>query len=184
MNLNWKQSFWDKKIEVLKSAKKWTFFKEVSPWILSKNWNLSFPCFSQKLCPKRSFLDILNRKQSFLNQKIEVLTRAKKWTFLKGLVHGLCPKIELFLISLFHRNHVRKDRLWYCRKKRMIWSRKNRSFKKDKKRTFLKGVSPWILSKNGTFSYRRFSQKSYQKTSFLILWKERIILSGKNWGFK
>ena len=42
-----------------------------------------------------------------------------------------------------------------------------------KKWTFFKGVSPWILSKNGTFSYWRFSQKSYQKTSFLILWKEK-----------
>ena len=52
-----------------------------------------------------------------------------------------------------------------------------------KKWTFLKGVSPWILSKNGTFSYQRFSQKSYQKTSFLIFWKEKIILSGKKLRF-
>ena len=36
-----------------------------------------------------------------------------------------------------------------------------------------KGVSPWILSKNRTFSYRRISQKSYQKRSFLILRKEK-----------
>ena len=36
-----------------------------------------------------------------------------------------------------------------------------------------KGVSPWILSKNGTFPYRRISQKSYQKRSFLILRKEK-----------
>ena len=27
--------------------------------------------------------------------------------------------------------------------------------------------------KNRTFSYRRFSQKFYQKASFLILWKEK-----------
>ena len=121
------------KIQVLKKAEKWTFFQGVSPWILSKNRTFSYPCFTQKLCPKRSFLDILNRKQSFLDQKIKVLTRAKKWTFLKGLVHGLCPKIELFLICLFYRNHIRKDRFWYCRKKRMICSRKNQSFKKDKK---------------------------------------------------
>ena len=126
------------KNQVLKTAKKWTFFKEVSPWILSKNRTFSYPCFSQKLCPKRSFLDILNRKQSFLDQKIKVLTRAKRWTFLKGLVHGLCPKIELFLICLFHRNHIRKDHFWYCRKKRMICSRKNRSFKKDKKMDIFK----------------------------------------------
>ena len=62
--------------------------------------------------------DILERKQSFLDEKIEVLTRAKKWTFFKG-------------------------------------------------------VCPWILSKFLTFSYRRFLEKSYQKRSFLILWKEK-----------
>ena len=32
-----KQSFLDQKVEVLKGVKKWTFFKGVSPWILSKN---------------------------------------------------------------------------------------------------------------------------------------------------
>ena len=29
--------------------------------------------------------------------------------FAKGLVHGFCPKIELFLIGVFHRNHIRQD---------------------------------------------------------------------------
>ena len=33
------------------------------------------------------------------------------WTFAKGLVHGFCPKIELSLIAVFHRNYVRKDRV-------------------------------------------------------------------------
>ena len=53
-----------------------------------------------------------------------------------------------------------------------------------KKWTFLKGVSPWILSKNGTFSYRRFLQKSYQKTSFLILWKKiEVLKRARKWTF-
>ena len=39
----------------------------------------------------------------------EVKTMAKKWTFFKRVVHGFCPKIELSLIALFHRNYVRKD---------------------------------------------------------------------------
>ena len=34
-------------------------------------------------------------------------------------------------------------------------------------------MSPWSFSKNRFFSYGRFSQKSYQKTSFLILWREK-----------
>ena len=131
--------------------------------------NFFYCCFSQELCQKRSFLDILNRKQSFLDQKIEVLTRTKKWTFLKGLVHGFCPKIEFFLICFFHRNSIRKQRFWCFGKKRMILSGTNWSFKKGHKKDIFKGVSAWILSKNRTFSYRRFSEKSYQKRSFLIL---------------
>ena len=51
-------------------------------------------------------------------KKIEVLKRANKWTFPKGLVHGFFPKIEFSVIGVF-------------------------------------------------------LQKSYQKTSFLILWKEK-----------
>ena len=74
--------------------------------------------FHRNYVRKKSFFDILDRKQSFLVQKIDVLRRAKKWTLFKG-------------------------------------------------------VSPSILSKNRTFSYRRFSQKSYQKRSFLTLWKEK-----------
>ena len=74
-------------------------------------------------------MDILNRKQSFLDQKIEILTKTKKWTFFKG-------------------------------------------------------VSPWIWFKNRTFSYLLFSQKFYQKTSFLILCKEKNDFKWKNSTFK
>ena len=84
--------------------------------------------FLEKLRQKRTFFDILDRKQSFLDQKIEVSIRAKKWTFFKG-------------------------------------------------------VSPWIVSRNRTFSYRRFSQKSYQKKSFLILWKEKNDFKSKKLKF-
>ena len=59
---------------------------------------------NSQLCQKKSFLNILNRKQAFLGQKIEVLKRTEKWTFFKE-------------------------------------------------------VSPWILSKNRSFSYLPFSQK-------------------------
>ena len=75
----------EKKNKGLKRAKKWTFSKGVSPWILSKNRTFSYRCFLQKLCQKRLFLDILNRKQSFLDQKIEILTRTTKSTFFKGV---------------------------------------------------------------------------------------------------
>ena len=32
--------------------------------------------------------------------------------FKKGLVDGFCPKIEISLIAVFHRNYVGKDRFW------------------------------------------------------------------------
>ena len=83
-----KQSFLLQKIEVLGRAKKWTFFKGVSPWILTKNRNFFYFCFSLKVCQKTSFFNICERKQSFLDQKIEVLKRANTWTFFKGVVHG------------------------------------------------------------------------------------------------
>ena len=79
-----------------------------------------------KLCQKTSFFDIYERKQLFLDQKIEVLTRAKKWTFFKGVSPWIFfPKIELFLMGVFHRNHIRKHRFGYCGKKRMILRGKN-----------------------------------------------------------
>ena len=55
----------------------------------------------------------------------------------------------------------------------MILRGKNKSLKKGQRWTFSKGVSPWIFSKNPTFSYGRFLQKSFQKTSLLILWNEK-----------
>ena len=80
-SLDRKQSFLEPKIEVLTRARKWRFFKGVSPWILSKNWTFSYRRFSQKSYQKRSFFDVLERKQSFVDPKIQVLTRAKKWRF-------------------------------------------------------------------------------------------------------
>ena len=48
-----------------KKGPKMDIFKGVSPWILSKNRTFSYRSFLQKLCEKRTFLDNLNRKQSF-----------------------------------------------------------------------------------------------------------------------
>ena len=85
---------------------------------LVKKSNFFLWAFFTEIISENIVFDIVERKQSFLDQKIEVLRRAKRWTFSKG-------------------------------------------------------VSPWIFSKNPTFSNGRFSHKSYQKTSLLILWKEK-----------
>ena len=65
----------------------------------------------------------------------------------------------------------------------MILSGKIEVLNRVKKGTFLKGVSQWILSKNQTFSYLRFSQKFYQKTTFLIFWKEKNDFNWKKFKF-
>ena len=99
--------------------KYWSFNKG-QKWILSKNRTFSYRCFSQKLCQKRSFLDILNRNNHFKIKKKEVLTRAKKWTFFKGVSPWILSKNRTFSYRRFYSNHIRKDRFWYCGKKRMI----------------------------------------------------------------
>ena len=48
------------------------------------------------------------REIIILMKKVEVFKRVKNEHFLKGLVHGLCPKIELFLMAIFHSNYVTK----------------------------------------------------------------------------
>ena len=136
------------------------FSKGVSPWILSKNQTFCYRRFSQKWCQKRSFFDILERKQSFLDQKIEVLTRAKKIDifkgvspyilkfsqeaenrhFLKGFVHGFCPKIELFLISVFTEIISEKIVLRYLWKKTIFLDQKLEVLTRAKKWTFRKGL--------------------------------------------
>ena len=98
-----KEWFLGQKIEVWNWVKNWHFRKGLVHWFFQKS-NFCYRCFSQKLFQKRSFVDILDRKQSFLDQKIEVLKRAKKLTFPKGLVHVFCPNIEVLVIGVFYRN--------------------------------------------------------------------------------
>ena len=94
-------------------SQKWTFFKGASLFIFSKNRSFSYRRISQKFYKENNVFDIVERKEGFEAQKIEVLKRAKKWTFSKGsMVHGFCPKIELSLIPVFHRKYVRKDLFW------------------------------------------------------------------------
>ena len=48
---------------------------------------------------------------------------------------------------------------------------------------FSKVGSSWILSKLRTFSGRCFSEKLFQKRSFLVLWKEKNDFKRKNLKF-
>ena len=58
-------------------------------------------------------------------EKLTFQQGPKNGHFLKGLVHGFCPKIEVFLMGAFHRNSIRKQRFLYFGRKRKILSGKN-----------------------------------------------------------
>ena len=146
-----------------------------------KNRSFSYRCFSQKFCQKRSFFDIFDRKQSFLDQKIEVLTRAKKMDIAKWVVHGFWQKNRSFSYRCFSQKFCQKRSFFnILDRKQLFLDQKIEVLTRVKKWTVFKGVSPWILSKNRTFSYRCFSQKLYQKRSFFdILDRKQSFLDKK-----
>ena len=94
-----------------KKGKNWTLFKGVSPWFLSENRTFSYRCILQNLCQKRSFFHILERKQSFLEQKLEVLTRAKKCRFFKGVSPWIYSKNRNFSYGCFFQKLLEKKKI-------------------------------------------------------------------------
>ena len=79
-----------------------------------------------------------------------------------------------FLLSLFFTEIVSENIVFrYLWKKTFIFSQKIEVLTRAKKWTFVNGVSPWISFQKSNFFYGRFSPKLYQKTSFLISWKEK-----------
>ena len=71
-----------------------------------------------KSTQKRSFFDILDEKECFLDQKKEVLKKSKTIEIFHRF--SLCQKIELFIIGVFWANQARKDRSFY-----IFWIKKN-----------------------------------------------------------
>ena len=63
--------------------------------------------------------EILDKKEQFLDQKNKVFKRAKQGDFPKGIIHGFCPKIILFLIYFFLIKQVGKDHFL------ILWIEKN-----------------------------------------------------------
>ena len=118
-------------------------------------------------------------------EKIEVIKRAEKYTFSKGVSPWSSSKNRTFSYRCFFTEIMSEEIVFgYFGKKTIIFRPKIEVLTMAKKCTFFREVSPWILSKNRTFSYRRFLQKLYQKRSFLILWKEKNDFKRKNRSFK
>ena len=95
-------------------------------------------------------------------------------TFFKLVSQWIFSKNRTFSYKRFSQiSYQIRSFLILWKEKHNFKRKKKEVLKRAKKWTFSNGVCSWILSKNRTFSYGRFSQKSYQKTLFLIFWKEK-----------
>ena len=133
--------------------------------------------FWAKKSHKETFFDILDRKECFLDHKRKLLKKSKKNRhFAKGLIHGFCQKVDLFLICFFFlaKNARKKHFLIFWIEIKAFWTSKVKFSKSRKKSTFCKGVNPWFWSKNRPFSYMfSLEQKKARKKEFLIFWIEK-----------
>ena len=73
---------------------------------------------------KETFFDILDRKECHLDLKSEVLTKSKNIDILKGLVHGYCQKIDLFLCLFFNKKSQEEHFLIFWIGNKAFWTSK------------------------------------------------------------
>ena len=106
--LDRKECFLDNKRKVAKNAKKSTFCKGVSPWFFSKTRPFSNMFPLSKKSHKETFFNILDRKESFLNLKSEVLAKSKKSTFCKGVSRWFLSKYRPFFICFFFEQNKKE----------------------------------------------------------------------------
>ena len=66
-----------------------------------EKWNFFLTAFFTEIISENIFFDIVERKDYFKWKKIEVLRRARKWTFFKGVNRRFCPKKHNFYYLCF-----------------------------------------------------------------------------------
>ena len=121
-----KQSFLDLKNLSFKKGQKMVFFqRSQSMDFVQKSKFLLSPFLTENMSETIVFRYFGKKNNHFETKKLKFQQGLTKKHFSKGLVNRFCPKIELFLTGVFHRNHIRKDCLRYCGKKRMILRGKN-----------------------------------------------------------
>ena len=128
------------------------------------------------------FLDILDRKEYFLEQKSELFKKCvKNRKFLKGVVHDSCPKLELLTMCAFFPNQGGKDCLlilWI--EKNTFQTRKVKLQRRPKNRVFQRGQFVF-LSKNQACYHVGFLGRPRQKRSFSnILDRKEYFLEQKS----
>ena len=129
---------------------------------------------------KRSFFDILNTQESFLDQNSKVkkkISKNRKFA-MKELAYGFCQKIDLFLICLFSGYLATKDCFL------IVWIESNACYTKIVKfekspntREFAcKGLDLSFCQKSTFFSSVFFGICSHKKSFFDILNRKQCFL--------
>ena len=121
---------------------------------------------------KKTFFDILDRKECFLEHQRKVLKNSKKVGFCKGVSPFFCcQKIDLFSDMFFFSKKRQKETFFNILDRKECFSDlKSEILKRSKKSTFCKGVSPWFFSNSRPFPYLFFWAKKARKILFLISW--------------
>ena len=131
--------------------------------------------FGQK-CPFFSFLvfqkkssreNRLDRKESFLDDKSQLLKSPKNRKFKNELVNAYWPKIAIVLIFMFlFLGKSSQEKMFFdvLDRKEGFLDKKNQLLKKSQKLKFSKDVSPSLFA---FFSFLFFSENSAREERFL-----------------
>ena len=95
-----------------KSSEEWKFSSKVSPWFLSKIRMFSYRYFFGELSQKRSFFDILDRKECFLDLQIKTFQRDYVTVFPKNsnifswIFFGQIKQIKFVLLMFWVKKNA------------------------------------------------------------------------------
>ena len=131
------------------------------------------------------FLDILERKNTFLGHKNKKFTRWKNCHFCKGVSYGFGSKLAAF--PFFFLGNKGQDNVIYdiLERKNAFLGYKNKKFKKWKNCHFSKGVLHGFGQKLAIFPSFFFLGNIGQENVFYdILQRKNVFLTYKNHKFK
>ena len=124
--------------------------------------------FSAKKAKKNHFFIFCIEKNAFQTKKEKFYKILKNRHFAKGLVHGFCPKIGLFLVSFFFNKKARKKHFLIFWIERKFFGPQKWSFHKvEKNRHFAKGLVHGVRQKIYLFLIGFFEQKKPERNIFL-----------------
>ena len=145
------------------------FSKEIIHFFGQKSKYFLF-FFLKKSSQKILFFDILDKRELFLDQQYKVLKSSKQRDFPKGIIHGFCPNIKLFLLFfLGEKKFVKTIFLILWIEKNGFLDQKIELLKSAKHRHFPKGIVHGFCPNIKFFLIYIFWEKTSQERLFDIL---------------